>query len=442
MATRLLAGGLLLASAIISWLTINIVLAARLLQAVIGLSVLYVAYLAWRGGRAMRGALRHEAARSADAGAHAEGLPFVSLVIPAKDEAAVIGDAIRDMAAQDYTITTDPRFEVLVVDDGSRDGTGEVARNAAAGRPHVRVMRRERGDGPATKGAALAFAQPHLAGEVVGVVDADTRVEHNFLGRAMRAWERDPTAAALQARRQPRNETRSWLTRAQAEEQLMDLASQCGRWETHGNAELRGNGMFVRCAALGAAGGWAADALTEDLELSTRLAAAGAHVTMAPEASVGEEAVETLGDLWRQRLRWAEGSLRRLMLHGPRLLAGPQPLARKADFIAFTAEFLVPPLFVGSTIASLITIPLPRAADWTVPVSLFIGYGIGTFLLALVGLAAVGRRGPALVASAVRGALFLSHWLVVVPAALIKIAIGPESSTFVKTRRAGRSPDR
>jgi 1,2-diacylglycerol 3-beta-glucosyltransferase len=233
----------------------------------------------------------------------------------------------------------------------------------------------------------------------------------------------------------------SWLTRAQAEEQLMDMASQCGRWATEGTAELRGNGMFVRRGALDAAGGWSEHALTEDLELSTRLSVHGHHVTLAPEAEVREEAVETLGDLWSQRLRWAEGSLRRLLEHGPRLLSGPLPMSRKADFLAFTGEFLVPPLFVATIVASLITIPLPRPADWTVPFSLFVGYGLGVFLLALGGLAANGERGLRLVGRATRGALFLSHWLVVVPVALARIAFAPRPAGFVQTPRSARRED-
>jgi 1,2-diacylglycerol 3-beta-glucosyltransferase len=270
---------------------------------------------------------------------------------------------------------------------------------------------------------------------VIGVLDADTYVEPAFLERTMRAWQRDPEAAAIQVARHPRNAGRSWLTSAQAEEQLMDMASQCGRRATDGTAELRGNGMFVRRDVLEAVGGWSAEALTEDLELSTRLSAAGHHVGLAPEVAVEEEAVETLGALWAQRLRWAEGSLRRLLEHGPGLLAGDHPVARKADFLAFAAEFLVPPLFAATIIASLLTIPLPRPADWTVPASLFAGYGLGVFLLALGGLSAVGLRGPALVGRAGRGALFLSHWLVVVPWALVRIAFGPERGGFVQTPR-------
>lgn len=204
----------------------------------------------------------------------------------------------------------------------------------------------------------------------------------------------------------------------------MDLASQCGRRALDGTAELRGNGMFVRVAVLEAVGGWSPAALTEDLELSTRLSIAGEHVALAPHVVISEEAVEAVVPLWHQRVRWAEGSLRRLIEHAPTMLAGPHPLSRKADFLAFAAEFLVPPLFATTTLASLVTVVMPQPADWTVPVSLAAGYGLGVFLLALGGLSAVGVRGAALVGRAGRGSLFLSHWLLVVPWALLRI-VGP-----------------
>jgi 1,2-diacylglycerol 3-beta-glucosyltransferase len=436
MATRAAAAAVLITSAVIAWLTITVPLAARALQVSIVLSMVYVAYLAWRGAREMRRAL---AIRRSGAGVPtglATDLPYVSLVLPARNEAAVIATSVGALRALRYAdVTGTPGFEALIVDDGSDDGTLDRAEAAAVDADNVHVRRREPAAGPRTKGAALAFAMPYLRGNVIGVLDADTHVEPAFLERSMRAWQRDPEAAAIQVARHPRNAGRSWLTSAQAEEQLMDMASQCGRRATDGTAELRGNGMFVRRDVLEAVGGWSAEALTEDLELSTRLSAAGHHVGLAPEVAVDEEAVETLGALWAQRLRWAEGSLRRLLEHGPGLLAGDHPLARKADFLAFAAEFLVPPLFAATIIASLLTIPLPRPADWTVPASLFAGYGLGVFLLALGGLSAVGVRGLPLVGRAGRGALFLSHWLIVVPWALVRIAFGPEHGGFVQTPR-------
>lgn len=441
MATRVVAASFLAASALVAWLTITTPLAARLLQVSIVLSIGYVGWLAWHGARVIRTVL--QGARREEPTGRADGLPFVSLVLPASNEESVIGTAVASLCALRYAGPDGrPHYELVVVDDASGDRSAARAEDAARGSPHVAVRRRDRAPGPRTKGAVLDWVQPSLRGEVIGAVDADTLVEPDFLERAMRAWTRDPSADAIQVAREPRNAAASWLTAAQAEEQLMDLTSQCGRWSTDGTAELRGNGMFIRRAALEALGGWNPRALTEDLDLSTRLAATGRHVTLAPEVAVAEEAVEAVGALWRQRLRWAEGSLRRLLEHGPGFVLGRQPLSRKADFLAFAGEFLVPPLFAATVVASLITVPLPRPADWSVPAALFLSYGIGIFLLAMGGLWATGERGPRLVGRAARGALFLSHWLLVVPVVLVRIAFGPEPSGFVQTPRFSREPDR
>jgi hypothetical protein len=67
-------------------------------------------------------------------------------------------------------------------------------------------------------------------------------------------------------------------------------------------------------------------------------------------------------------------------------------------------------------------------------------YGAGSFLLAAAGLAGAGVRGWALAGQAAHGALFLSHWLLVVPAALLRIGFGPSTSAFVQTSRIGDRP--
>ena len=440
MTTRILAAAILVASAAIAWLTITFAPLARALQAAIALSLLYVAYLALRGYQAMRDA---RMATSQAGGTQGER-PWVTLVIAARNEAPVIGSTVAGLIGQDYAEGEAPRFDVVVVDDGSSDGTGAIAGEVGEAHPdRVRVLRREPGAGPRMKAAVLNFAHPQIRGEVIGVLDADARVAPDFLTRVMQAWAADPQAAAIQAQRRERNLDDGWLAAAQDEEQLMDMASQCGRHATDGTAELRGNGMFVRRRVLEVLGGWNPAALTEDLDLSTRLVAIGERIALAPEAEVGEEAVITLPALWRQRLRWAEGSLRRLLEIGPSLLAAPRvPIGRKLDFLAFTGEFLIPPLFVTTVIASVVTIPLPQPADWTVPISLFLVYGLGTFLLAAAGLAAHGEHGLGLIGRATRGSLFLSHWLLVVPAALLRIAVGRRVTTFVQTPRVGHLSDR
>ncbi|HEY8179145.1 MAG TPA: glycosyltransferase family 2 protein [Candidatus Limnocylindria bacterium] len=429
MRSRLLAGAILVASALIAWLAISAWPVARLLQGAIGLSLLYVGFLAWRGWRVMRDA--HEPQP------FSATRPWVTVLVPAADEASVIAAVVADLLAQDYADAGQRRFDVLVLDDGSSDGTGELARTAAAATPDlVTIRRREPGSGPRTKGAVLAWAHSQVRGEVVAVIDADSHLPDTFLSRAMAAWSRDPAAAALQVQRRDANRRSGWLTAAQDEEQLMDMASQCGRWSTDGTAELRGNGMLIRRERLEAVGGWSPTALTEDLEMSTRLTLHGERVALAPEVSVVEQAVESVGALWRQRMRWAEGSLRRLIELGPPLVANRAlPLGRRLDFIVFIGEFVIPPLFAASIVASVVTVVLPRPADWTVPITLFIGYGLGTYLLALAGLAAVGEGSFRLLGRSLRGALFLSHWLLVVPAALLRIALWPPTTDFARTAR-------
>ncbi len=431
MRSRLLAGGLLLASALIAWLAISFTLVARLLQTAIALSMLYVGYLAWQGWRVMRSAIR--GAETTSTGHR----PSVTVVVAASNESTVIGALVADLQRQDYRSGDTPRFNVLIVDDASTDDTSAVAASAAAEDPGLVTVLRRQSDGmPRTKGAVLAWAQPRVSGDVVCVVDADARLSPSFLSDAIGAWNRDPDAAAIQVQRRALNRGRGWLAGAQDEEQLMDMASQCGRWATDGTAELRGNGMFVRVGPLQEAGGWSPDALTEDLELSTRLTTLGHRVVLAPEVEVGEQAVEAPAALWRQRMRWAEGSLRRLIALGPALVMNRRlPFGRRLDFVLFIGEFLIPPLFTTSILASLITIPMPTPADWTVPATLFLGYGLGTYLLALAGLAAGGTPPGPLLGRSLRGALFLSHWLVIVPAALLKISLGTPSTHFEQTPR-------
>ena len=442
MTTRLLAGGLLLVSALVAWLAITFTVAARVLQAAIALSILYVGYLAWLGWRMMR------RRRSADSAAVPGGRPWITIVVPARNEAAVIGNLVGDLGRQEYADGVAPRYDVLVVDDGSVDDTYALARREAEPfGERIRVIRREPGSGPQTKGAVLRWAQDAVRGEVAAALDADSRVDPGFLEAVRRAWDRNPWADAVQVQRRSLpapsgSGMRGWVIGAQDEELLMDMASQCGRWSTAGSAELRGNGMFVRREALERVGGWSETALTEDLELSSRLVADGGRVGLAPEADVREEAVTRLTALWHQRMRWAEGSMRRLIELGPAIVGNRAlPFDRRLDVIFFVTEFVVPPLFVTAIAASLATIVLPQPADWTVPASLFIGYGAGTFLLAAAGLAAQGVRGAPLVGRSARGALFLSHWLVIVPAALIKMAVGPRTTTFVRTPRAVQTDD-
>src|SRR5699024_1195966 len=101
----------LIGSAAVAWLAVSSLLAARVLQAIIAVSIGYVAYLAWHGWREMRHALREASSGVGTPTGDARALPFVSFVVPAKDEAPVIAAVTRSLAAQRYHDYSTPRFE-------------------------------------------------------------------------------------------------------------------------------------------------------------------------------------------------------------------------------------------------------------------------------------------------------------------------------------------
>ena len=363
--------------------------------------------------------------------------PTVSVLIAARDEAPVIGRLIGDLARQDHRASDGtPQFEIIVVDDRSVDGTGAAAQSAATSAgvsDHLRVIRRDGDDLPDGKGAALTAAQPEdCRGEVVVVLDGDARIGPTFL-RTLLGYI-SAGAVAVTARRRTIGAHASWLAAAQAVELAQDGVLQRGRWASGGCSEFRGNGITVRRNALAAVGGWRADELTEDLDLSSRLAAQlGVTVAWAIEAVVEEEPAHTWRSLWRQRQRWAEGSMRRLFEHGGSVLRSPLlSLSARLDFLAYAGQLLVAPLVAGAIVAGAV---LGRPAPSAI---LIAGYLAAGALLAWVGL---GREaavdGLALSAvnrarGAFRGALFTFVWLVVIPAALLTLAVRRGALRYAK----------
>ena len=102
-----------------------------------------------------------------------------------------------------------------------------------------------------------------------------------------------------------------------------------------GCSEFRGNGIVVRRDLLIRAGGWRAEALAEDLDLSSRVAiVAGERVAWAIDAEVWEEPVETWESLWKQR-PVGRGALRRPRARSRRAADRRLPLAARLDFAAY-----------------------------------------------------------------------------------------------------------
>ena len=110
---------------------------------------------------------------------------FVSIVIPAYNEERYLGHCLQPLRAQSYPAA---QFEIIIVDNGSSDGTAEIARRFGA-----RVVREPR------KGVARARQSGFEAarGEIIASTDADTQVPSYWLARIAAHFEADPTLGAV-----------------------------------------------------------------------------------------------------------------------------------------------------------------------------------------------------------------------------------------------------
>lgn len=368
-------------------------------------------------------------------------VPPVTAIVTARNEAAVIGNLIGDLGAQDLLRMRSDAFELIVIDDGSTDDTAQVARRAAAAAgldAHTRIVCRSE-DGPRLKSAALASVPPESCrGDVIVHFDADARIDSEFLTTVLRyaaAGVRAMTARRLVLPRP------GILAAAQADEIAADGALLGGRWAVGGMSDFRGNGTIVTRELMTAVGGWPA-ALTEDIDLATRITTThGVPIVWAREAVVWEEPVLSWPALWRQRVRWAEGVIRRTFRYAPEVARSPHLSARaRLDFALYATQLTLPGAIAGAALGA------PRKLTPSLAVGLLAAYGIFQALLAWDGLKdEPGWRSPGRIAGdppaplrrglrAARAALFHAVWLGTVPTATWLIALRRGPVSFSKTR--------
>lgn len=111
----------------------------------------------------------------------AEQLPFVSVIIPARNEETKIARCLESLAQQDY-----PNYEIVIIDDRSTDRTGEIIQEIADRFPHIKFVKgRETPTGWIGKCNALVQAYPHATGNWLVFADADTCHQPHSLRRAV-----------------------------------------------------------------------------------------------------------------------------------------------------------------------------------------------------------------------------------------------------------------
>lgn len=233
------------------------------------------------------------------------------IVVPAHDEAGVIGNLLADSARLDYRHHL---YTVWVIADHCSDDTAAVARGAGA-------SVQERSSGSRGKGPALRDhleAHPLDYDEALVVIDADNRLPSDLLSRF--SDELDAGHQVLQAYLDVTNPDASPMATANA---ISYWASnrmvQQARTRIGWSADLGGTGMCFTPAALAAAGGFG-ESLTEDADLGARLAHVGHRVRWLHDLRIRDEKPTRIGVALRQRARWAAGRRGVARRHAGRLL--------------------------------------------------------------------------------------------------------------------------
>jgi biofilm PGA synthesis N-glycosyltransferase PgaC len=234
-------------------------------------------------------------------------LPFVSVVVAAYCEEPVIERTLAALLALDY-----PRYEIVVVDDGSTDRTVDLLRPYAAdGR--IRLLEKRRNEG---KAMALNDAVPILRGEIVTIVDADIQPHPHTL-RHLAPHFRHARVAAVAGNPQVTN-TSSLLAKVQATE-FASIVSVLRRAQRVWGRILTVSGAICafRKSAMVDVGLFDPEMATEDIALTWKLQRKFYDVRYEPRAVVAMQVPETLRALYRQRKRWATGLAQVLRRNAP-----------------------------------------------------------------------------------------------------------------------------
>ncbi|MBK6947910.1 MAG: glycosyltransferase [Haliscomenobacter sp.] len=231
--------------------------------------------------------------------------PFVTVQLPLYNEQYVVERLIDNIAQFDYP---KDRFEIHVLDD-STDETQELVRNKvnyykALGFNIEQIRRKVR---KGYKAGALKDGMEFAKGEFMAIFDADFLPRPDFLRRTVPHFQ-DERVGVVQTRWEHINEDYSLLTRLQAFQLNVHFTvEQVGRMEGNNFLQFNGTAGLWRRQAIEDAGGWEADTLTEDLDLSIRAQLKGYKIKFLEDIGAPAELPAEMNSYRSQQFRWMKG---------------------------------------------------------------------------------------------------------------------------------------
>ncbi len=238
----------------------------------------------------------------------ANDLPFVSILIPAHNEAKVIAKTLQSILELNYD---DNKYEIIVINDNSSDNSAEILEKIKEENPDrfIKIINTDNISGGKGKSNALNIGLAQSKGAFIVVYDADNTPEKNALKELVYSILKDEKAGAVIGKFRCRNKDRNLLTRfINLEGIYFQWMAQAGRWQLFKLCTIPGTNFIIRRSILDKLGGWDTDAITEDTEISFRIYKMGYHIRFCPYSTSWEQEPETLSVWFRQRKRWVKGN--------------------------------------------------------------------------------------------------------------------------------------
>jgi len=234
----------------------------------------------------------------------ADVYPFVSIIVPAFNEAEVIQSSLSSLLELRY-----PYYEIIAVDDGSTDGTFERMREFEGNHygVNVSVYRKENSG----KADTLNYGIRRSKAPIVVCMDSDSRLTPDALRYAVKTFA-DPHVGAVAGNVKVINRHNIW-TKLQALEYIegLNIVRKAQAFWRSVNVIPGPIGIFRR-AAIEATGGYDSDTFAEDFDMTVKILSAGWKINYEPKAVAYTEAPEVLLDIIKQRYRWSRGILQAL----------------------------------------------------------------------------------------------------------------------------------
>lgn len=291
-----------------------------------------------------------------------EIFPFVTIQLPIYNEQYVIERLIDKVANFDYPRD---RFEIHILDDSTDETVDIVAQKVreykAEGLQVEQILREKR---QGFKAGALRDGMPLARGEFIAIFDADFLPEKDFLRKTIPYFQQEKVGV-VQTRWEHINEDYSLLTRLQAIQLNVHFSvEQMGRMAGNHFLQFNGTAGIWRRQTIEEAGGWEADTLTEDLDLSIRAQLKGWKIEYLEGVGSPAELPVEMNSLKSQQFRWMKGGAETAKKMLPTIWGAPISWAKKFHatfhllastiflFVFLMGVFSVPVLFfLGETSA-------------------------------------------------------------------------------------------